>query len=363
MAQHGSGPGAGPGGAGPAPSFTIDLDRVEDASARGHALEFPRTWISDRIEAVLDAVASVINWIWAVLVLIIVSTVAMRHFVGGNTIAVEETQWHLYAVGFMLGIGVALRFDSHVRVDVLANGFRRQTRAVIEFLGILLLIFPAILYLIPEAVNFTVASLRNNEISPSPGGLTNRWAIKGVIIIALIYLGLAALARLIRVAAFLYQGTGLRPLGRGLQRGLNIVVMLAVVVVSVMPLWHVYIGAAPPGRDVERLVAQYFGIRRARSEEVVCTGALPFRFDRVTPSEARVTVLPWKCRIEGLQLTGIDSDRIVFGAPAGDGTVSGEVIVGWLFPQGGRRSAYVLVSDPTAAEALRDLPRLGAAAD
>lgn len=344
------------------PIIELDLEKVEDAGSRGHALEFPRTWISDKIEAVLEAVGSLVNWLWITLVLIIVGTVLMRHFVGGNTIAIEETQWHLYAIGYMLGVGYALKHDAHVRVDVLAMNFRRRTRAVIEILGIGLLILPVILVLIPEAINFTVASLRNNEISSSPGGLTNRWAIKGVIIVALVYLGLAAFARLIRVVAFLWQSLGAPVLARPAQVMVNTLLAVAVVGIVFTPGYRLYLGAAPPSRDIERLVAQHYDLRRIRTESIACRGAMPFSFERVTPREATVWAKPWRCSIEGLDLSGVDEERLVFGAPFDpDRTASGEVLVGWLFPRGERRSAYVLMSNPDAAEPRPDLQRLGAA--
>jgi TRAP-type mannitol/chloroaromatic compound transport system permease small subunit len=182
----------------------LDLAKVEDAGARSHALQFPRTRISDMIEAVLNAIGGAINWIWALLVVIIVGTVAMRYFVGGNTIWIEETQWHLYAIGFMIGIGYSITHDAHVRVDVLASNFRQRTRAMIEFAGILLIIFPMVYLLIRYAVPFVEISWRRGERSSSPGGLTNRWAIKSVIIIGFAYIGLAALARFLRVSAFLF---------------------------------------------------------------------------------------------------------------------------------------------------------------
>jgi TRAP-type mannitol/chloroaromatic compound transport system permease small subunit len=47
-----------------------------------------------------------------------------------NYIWIEEVQWHMYAVGFMLGIGYAVKHDGHVRVDVLAMNFSPEARAV-----------------------------------------------------------------------------------------------------------------------------------------------------------------------------------------------------------------------------------------
>ncbi len=180
----------------------LDLDKVEAASG-AHGLTFPRTWLSDKIEAVLNFVGSFINWIWIVLVLVIVVNVAMRYALGVNYVWVEEVQWHMYAVGFMIGIGYTILHDGHVRVDVLAANFRPQTRAVIEFLGIVLLILPLVYLMISYAIPFVERSWVRNEASSAPGGLTNRWAIKSVIIVAFVYIGLAAFARLLRVGAFL----------------------------------------------------------------------------------------------------------------------------------------------------------------
>jgi TRAP-type mannitol/chloroaromatic compound transport system permease small subunit len=184
--------------------ITIDIDKVEDASSRAHALDFPQTWLSSRIEWVLNAVGGLVNWLWFGLVLIIVTNVVMRYALGVNYIWIEEVQWHIYAVGFMIGIGYAIMHDGHVRVDVLASTFRPRTRAIIEFLGIALLILPLVYLMITYALPFVESSWRRNESSSAPGGLSNRWAIKSVIIIAFGYMGLAAFARLLRVSAFLF---------------------------------------------------------------------------------------------------------------------------------------------------------------
>lgn len=182
----------------------LDLEGVERASARGHALDFPRTWLSDAVEAVIDAIGAVINWIWIALVLIIVANVIGRYALGVNYIWVEEVQWHMYAVGFMIGIGYAVRHDAHVRVDVLAMNLRPKTRAWIELIGILILVAPMVYLILIYAIPFTEASFRRGEASSAPGGLTNRWMIKGVIVIAFAYLGLAAFARLVRISAYLF---------------------------------------------------------------------------------------------------------------------------------------------------------------
>ena len=182
----------------------LDLKKVEEKSGHGTALDYPRTWLSDLIEVVIARIGYVVNWLWAALVLIIVANVTMRYALGVNYIWIEEVQWHIYAVGFLLGIGYAITHDSHVRVDVLAANFRFKVRAWIELLMIVFILAPMVYLIISYAIPFTMASYTRGETSSAVGGLTHRWAIKGVIIVAFSYIGLAALARLLRICALLF---------------------------------------------------------------------------------------------------------------------------------------------------------------
>ncbi len=182
----------------------LDLEKIEEAGSRTHALEFPRTWLSDVIERALGAFSWVINWLWIILVLIIVVNVTMRYALRVNYVWVEEVQWHIYAVGFMFGIGYAIVHDAHVRVDVLAMSFRQRTRGWIEMFAILLLIFPMCYLIIAYAIPFVETSYVRGERSSAPGGLANRWMIKSVIVLAFAYIALAAFARLLRVTALLF---------------------------------------------------------------------------------------------------------------------------------------------------------------
>lgn len=182
----------------------IDLDAVEAAATRGHALSFPQTTISRAIDAFIMAAAAVFNWIWLILIVLIVVNVLMRYFVGINYIAMEELQWHLYAIGFLLGLGYAVDFDAHVRVDVVAEHWPHRRRAWIELIGILVFMVPFIWIVIANAIPFVSRSFALNEVSAAPGGLPYRWVIKAMMIVAFAYLGLAVLSRLLRVCAYLF---------------------------------------------------------------------------------------------------------------------------------------------------------------
>jgi TRAP-type mannitol/chloroaromatic compound transport system permease small subunit len=186
------------------PEIGLDLEAVEAAAARGHALDFPRTAISDVLDAIVGSFHVIINWSWVLLIILIVINVTLRYMVGTNYIAMEELQWHLFAVGWMIGLAYAVKLDGHVRVDVIADRLRPRTRAWIEFFGLLLFVLPLCYIMLTNGWPFVERAWSINEVSAAPGGLTNRWAIKAVILLAFALLGLAALSRLLRVSAFLF---------------------------------------------------------------------------------------------------------------------------------------------------------------
>jgi TRAP-type mannitol/chloroaromatic compound transport system permease small subunit len=182
----------------------IDLDAIEAASARGHALDFPRNAISNGIDRFVTGFAAVFNWIWLLLIVLIVVNVVLRYALGTNFIAMEEMQWHLYAIGILLGLGYAVTLDAHVRVDVLAEHWPERRRAWIELIGLLAFLVPFIYVVIAYAIPFVTRAYMINEVSAAPGGLPYRWAIKAVILVAFAYLGLAAASRILRVTTDLF---------------------------------------------------------------------------------------------------------------------------------------------------------------
>lgn len=185
------------------PVVEIDLEAIEAAATRGHTLDFPETPLSRRIDRAIEVFGELIHPLWVLLILLIVVNVLLRYVLGTNFIAMEEMQWHLYAVGIMFGLGYAIKHDSHVRVDVIAENLPLRRRAWIEFLGLTLILLPLVYVIISNAIPFATRAYRLNEVSSAPGGLPLRWIIKSVIVLAFAYLGLAALSRWLRVTGFL----------------------------------------------------------------------------------------------------------------------------------------------------------------
>jgi TRAP-type mannitol/chloroaromatic compound transport system permease small subunit len=144
------------------------------------------------------------SYIWLLLLGVIVVNVLLRYALNQGRIEMEELQWHLYSLGFLLGLGYAYQADAHIRVDVLHERFRHRTKAWIELYGILLLLLPFITLILIYSVPFVASSFEAAEVSNSPGGLPLRWLIKAALPLGFFLLLLTVSARLLRVWHFLF---------------------------------------------------------------------------------------------------------------------------------------------------------------
>lgn len=166
----------------------------------------PHTALTRRIDALLTGIGKVASYIWLILLAVIVVNVVLRYLFNEGRIELEELQWHLYSLGFLLGLSYAYQADSHIRVDVLHERMAPRTQAWIELYGTLLFLLPFIALVLVYSWPFVVSSFALSEVSPSPGGLPLRWLIKGMLPVGFVLLWLALVSRLIRVWRFLFFG-------------------------------------------------------------------------------------------------------------------------------------------------------------
>lgn len=167
-------------------------------------MEWPHNRFSIWVDRQLNWIGESVSWLWLMLLGVIVLNVVMRYAFGEGRIEFEEIQWHLYAIGFLLGLSYANVSDSHVRVDVVRARLKPRHQAWIELYGILLLLLPFLALIIFYAIPFVQYSYLNAEVSEAPGGLPFRWLIKSFLIVGFSLLLLSSIARLSRVWGYLF---------------------------------------------------------------------------------------------------------------------------------------------------------------
>ncbi|MBN2333079.1 MAG: TRAP transporter small permease subunit [Deltaproteobacteria bacterium] len=107
--------------------------------------------------------------------------VIMRYVFHRGNIAVQEMEWHLFSIIFLIGAAYALKKDAHVRVDIIYTRLSTKQKAWIDFFGTFLFLIPFSLIVIYANKNFVGSSWSMREISPDPGGLPARYLLKAMI--------------------------------------------------------------------------------------------------------------------------------------------------------------------------------------
>ena len=171
-----------------------------------HVIELRETRLSRLLDRFIHAIGEVFHWIWLTLVAVIILNVILRYVFSRGMIELEELQWYLYSVGWLIALSYTFIFDGHVRVDVLHERLSYKGKLWFELIGLLALFMPFIIAVFVWGLPFLELSWETNERSTSANGLPARWLVKGFLLFSFALLAIAGLSRLIKVLASLIYG-------------------------------------------------------------------------------------------------------------------------------------------------------------
>jgi TRAP-type mannitol/chloroaromatic compound transport system permease small subunit len=141
-----------------------------------------------------EKIGFLVSWLTTAMVAVVCYDVFTRYLLKQSSVAVQELEWHLFAVIFLLGAAYTLKHDRHVRVDIIYMRLSERQRAWINLLGTLLFLIPFSLLIIWSSKNFVINSFVIGESSPNPGGLPARYLLKACIPLGFILVLLQALS-------------------------------------------------------------------------------------------------------------------------------------------------------------------------
>jgi TRAP-type mannitol/chloroaromatic compound transport system permease small subunit len=143
----------------------------------------PLRYIIQIINTISEWTGRLIAWLVLILVLIIVYNSSMAAVFSIGSVALQELQWHLFALIFLLGAAYTLKHDEHVRVDIIYQGrwMDKRKRAWVDLLGGLFLLVPFCLLIISASWTFVHDAYIFQEGSPDGGGLPFRFLLKSAI--------------------------------------------------------------------------------------------------------------------------------------------------------------------------------------
>ena len=180
--------------------------------------------LADRLEATAQFFGRLGAWMILPLVAIIIFDVVTRKFqfiqqaIGSNPVLydflsptkLQEMEWHLHTVIFLLALGYAYTKNAHVRVDLVREKLAYRKQAWIEFLGLVGFGIPYILVVGYFSWTFITQAWESNEGSAAMTGLSHRWIIKSFVLVGLALLMMAVISTIIRHLFYLFGPMSLR---------------------------------------------------------------------------------------------------------------------------------------------------------
>ena len=134
------------------------------------------------------------SYLVLILSILVVYDALSRYLFKDGSVALQELEWHIFDIIFLLGLSWALKADEHVRVDIFYARFSTKTKAIINIISMLFLIIPFSILILYFGENFVYLSYLQHEISSDPGGLCCRYIIKGFILVGFVLLILQAIS-------------------------------------------------------------------------------------------------------------------------------------------------------------------------
>ena len=160
--------------------------------------------LARKIESLSEWSGRLVAWLLPILVLLIVYDVTMRYLFHSGSVALQELEWHLFALLFLLGSAYTFKHGDHVRVDVLHNNrwMTPARKAWVDVVGGMVFLLPFCVVVIMASWPFVMNAFNYSETSPDPGGLRYRFLLKAAIPVGfglLLLQGVASIVRAIEV--------------------------------------------------------------------------------------------------------------------------------------------------------------------
>jgi len=135
------------------------------------------------------------SWLTTFLVLVVSYDVFSRYLLNISIVGVQELEWHIFAVIFLLAAAYTYKIDEHVRVDVFYSNFSEKKKAWVNLLGVILFLIPFCVIVIYISEFFVFSSFRMGETSPDAGGLPARYILKAFIPLSFFFILLQGISQ------------------------------------------------------------------------------------------------------------------------------------------------------------------------
>lgn len=172
--------------------------------------------VSNALERIVVWIGQTSAWVILALILVVMFDVITRKIFWTQQLILnswaaqylsstklQEWEWHLHTVIFLLALGYAYSKNAHVRVDLVREKLTIRKQVWIELLGCLLFLIPYTVLVFYFATSFVQQAWVSNEASAAMTGLSHRWIIKSFVLAGMALAFLSGVSSLIRQVLWL----------------------------------------------------------------------------------------------------------------------------------------------------------------
>jgi len=153
--------------------------------------------LSQYLNTINEVIGRAIAWLVLALTVIVVYDVSMRYLFREGSVALQEIEWHFFALIFLLGAAYTYKHNDHVRVEIIYQRLNPRQQLWVDALGDLFFLIPLCVIVIKSSWPFVGLAYDIMERSPDAGGLPWRYLIKSAIPAGFGLLALQAIANVI----------------------------------------------------------------------------------------------------------------------------------------------------------------------
>lgn len=139
--------------------------------------------LADRIDNVIDRLGHILSWLVGFTVITCAAVAFLRYSLGLGWVWMQDAYVWANAVLFMLGAGPTLLHDKHVRVDFIYGARSWRYRAMIDFLGSILLLLPSTFAIFVLCLPYVRDSWSRWESTLDVGGMPGTYLFKSVLLL------------------------------------------------------------------------------------------------------------------------------------------------------------------------------------
>lgn len=188
---------------------------VTAARRRGPTLSHAALEAAEDLDRGCSAIGKVAAFLFIPMMLVIFYDVSQRKIIEFSSAFIDsgfyfsstklqELEWHLHGVLFMLCLGFAYVRDAHVRIELVRDRMPPRLRVWLELAGITLFLLPYCVIIAKLGYTFAERAWATSEVSAAQTGLSHRWVIKSTLPIGFVILGAAGVAAMLKCIVYLF---------------------------------------------------------------------------------------------------------------------------------------------------------------